>query len=39
MGKGRTSYREVGKVKASYGDQEEDTWADILWVGVDLHRS
>ena len=39
MGKGRTSYREVGKVKASYGDLEEDTWAGILWVGAGLRRS
>ena len=33
MGKGRTSYREVGRVRASCGDLE-DTWVDILWVGV-----
>ena len=39
LGKGRTSYREVGKVKASCGDLEEDTWAGILWVGAGLRRS
>ena len=39
MVKGRTSYREVGKVKASCEDLEEDTWAGILWVGADLRHS
>jgi hypothetical protein len=38
MGKGRTSYREVGKVKASCGDLEEDTWG-ILWIGAGPRRS
>jgi hypothetical protein len=37
-GKGRTSYREVGKVKASCGDLEEDTLC-ILWIGAGLRRS
>ena len=39
MGKGRTSYHEVGMVKASCGDLEEDTWAGILWVGAGLRHS
>ena len=39
MGRGRTSYREVGKAKASCGDLEEDTWAGILWIEAGLHRS
>jgi hypothetical protein len=39
MGKGRTSYREVGKVKASCGDLEEDTWTGILWIGAGPRRS
>ena len=39
MGKGRTSYREVRKVKASCGDLEEDTWAGILWAAAGLRRS
>jgi hypothetical protein len=37
-GKGRTSYREVEKVKASCGDLEEDTLG-ILWIGAGLRRS
>ena len=39
MEKGRTSYHEVGKVKASCEDPEEDTWSGILWVGAGPRRS
>ena len=38
-GKGRTSYREVGKVKASCEDLVEEDTLCILWIGAGLRRS